>query len=240
MRTQRHTRFANAQRNGTQRTATEGPAFAQVVQDAIKKASVIKKVKEASFEPTNDTCAICMDPMTTKETSITSCNHRYCTACFASHVVHGLTHSKRSPIACPMCRAAVVAVACQVMEYDPYTKRLIQERDILQHKLTRMEQTHTRCARTLEVGETLRGVWDVPDAIYMARYATIFNLEQVLFQDIPRIKHRLNQVESQLRVAGDAAIIIRTQTTQVIWLDWNTVNERVDIRTRMEELKVVV
>lgn len=244
MRTQRHTRFANALRDGIQRTATEGhvepPAFTQVVRDAIKKASIIKKVKEASFEPTNDMCAICIDPMTTKETAITSCNHRYCTACFASHAVHGLTHSKRSPITCPMCRAAVVAVACQVMEYDPYTKRLIQERDLLQHKLTRMELTHTRCARTLEVGDTLRDIWDVPEAIYAARYASVFNMEQLLFQNIPRIKHRLNQVESQLRVADDAAIIIRTQTTRVIWLDGKTDHERIDVRTRMEELKVVV
>jgi hypothetical protein len=242
MRTQRHTRFAN---NAAQPhpLPADPPAFTQVVREAIDKASKIKKIKEASFEPTNDMCAICMDPMTTKETAITSCNHRYCTACFASHAVYGLTHSNRhikNPITCPMCRAAVVAVACQVLEYDPYTKRLIQERDLLQQKLTQMEATHARCARTLEVGDTLRDIWDVPEAIYAARYAYILNMEQSLFRYIPRIKHRLNQVESQLRVADDAAIIIQTQTTRIFWLDGKTDRERIDIRACMEELKVVI
>lgn len=220
MRTQRHIRFVNASTQATN------------IKDSIRK-----RVTEASFEPTNEICAICLDPMTTKETTITSCNHRYCTACFASHAVHCLTNSKhyiQNPITCPMCRTPVVAAACQVPEYDPYTKRLIQERDTLQHNLLRSELVYIKCARSLEKGIHRR---DVPEAIQLARHAYLLNMEQILFQRISRSKHRLNQLESQLRVADDADIIIRTQATRIIWLDSST---RDEVHASMEELRVVV
>ena len=223
MQTQRHIRFVNAS-----------------TQAANAKASIRKRVNEASFEPTDEMCAICMDPMTTKETTITSCNHRYCTACFASHAVYCLTHSNRyvkNPITCPMCRTKVVAVACQVQEYDPYTKRLIQERDFLQHQLLRFELVYTKCARSLAKGIHRVGV---PEAIQLARHDYLLNMEQILFQRISSSKHRLNQVESQLRVAKEADVIVRTQTTRMIWLETKTDSERDDIHTSMEELKVVV
>lgn len=219
MQTQRHTLFTNTLRYTTPpiqqpieqpiQQPVEEAAFTPVVWDAIdraidrasNRASNIKKVDKAIFEPTNDMCAICMDPMTTKETAITSCNHRYCVGCFISHAVYGLTHSEQ-PLVCPICRAVVVAVAYQVLECDPYTKRIIDERDSLQRMMP-MEWEYTTSNGTSSNG--------TPDVNQLAYRATLINT----------LQHRIHQLESKLKIAKETNTMTQTKRIRTIALNWN-------------------
>jgi len=72
------------------------------------------RVRMGEKEKENSECPICYENIEENDTTITNCNHKYCTECVKRLITETTPH--RHP--CPLCRTEIVEV--KVCSYESY------------------------------------------------------------------------------------------------------------------------
>lgn len=183
-----------------------------------------KSLKSITFESTTDTCSICIESMNGVATTLTSCSHHFCTQCFLSYTSRRIsTHRK---ISCPLCRVDILAVACQIAKYDPYTTRIIRERNTHRNELKLLEKAyewHSVEITRLETELNKETETQTETEIKRLDLVQLYEAEQSIIRNMSKTNHRLYQLESQLQIMD---VVICSYSTEMLWLDWSTNAER--------------